>query len=498
MDQPPPSGLIEVPAPEPLPEPGRSTRWPNWLAPTIGALVVLVVGLPWLFDGVEAFLPPPIGRWLIVLGGMGVVAGLLSWFQIRLTPSVERLDAAERSLRLLSEALIQAKRELEDRRQSERELRIADRSKDDFLATLCHELRNPLAAIDHAGELLIASDDDPEQRAWAVRIIRNQARLLARLVDDLLDVTRIASGALTLNRRPTSLSELVRSAVDAGRAFLEETGQAVHLDFDDAPLMVDVDPARIHQVLINLLSNACRYSDPGRTITVSSFAEGDEAVLRVADEGMGIDPELLPRVFDMFVRGDHARDRSPTGLGLGLRLVKLIVERHGGTISAESKGLGEGSVFEFRLPRVSPAIPDEESRTHGGRATPRRSYRLLLVDDNRAMVEALQVLLKRDGHEVHLAGSGEEAIEAVIDARPDLILLDLELPDRDGIEVARLIQQTPGAAPPTIIALTGSSRPPNLDQLHQLGIRSLVQKPVQIEQLREMLDRTFRDLAGIP
>ncbi|WP_152050457.1 hybrid sensor histidine kinase/response regulator [Tautonia marina] len=472
---------------------GWMVRLLGWCAPVLGASLVLTLGSLWILTPTEAWILSRTERIVVIGGLMVVVVGLMICLQVRVYRSARRLQATEQSLRFLSDALLQAHREMEHYRESEQALRDADRSKDEFLATLCHELRNPLAAIDHAGELLIDLDDDQEQREWAVRIIRNQTRQLALLIDDLLDLSRIAKGTLTLNLRPASLAHLVRSAVDAARSFLEDAHQRVVFQISDEPMWVEVDPSRIQQVLINLLSNACRYSDPGKSITISVQASKTEVVFSVKDQGIGIDPALMPRIFGMFIRGDAARDRSPSGLGIGLRLVKLIVERHGGTILARSDGIGHGSEFEIRLPKIaSPPHLSTASNPELSATLPR----LLLVDDNRPMVEALRLLLQREGHEVRIARTGRDAIEAVAIERPDVILLDLELPDTDGIELAQAIRSNDHSSCPPIIALTGSGRPVDLEGLQQAGIRVLIQKPVRIDELRETLARISREGAG--
>lgn len=472
---------------------GWIVRLLGWCAPLLGASLVLTLGSLWILTPTEAWILSRTERIVVIGGVMVVVVGLMTGLQVRAHRSARRLQSTEESLRFLSDALLQAHREMEHYRESEQALRDADRSKDEFLATLCHELRNPLAAIDHAGELLIDLDDDQEQREWAVRIIRNQTRQLALLIDDLLDLSRIAKGTLTLNLRPASLAHLVRSAVDAARSFLEESHQTVIFQISKDPTWVEVDPSRIQQVLINLLSNACRYSDPGKSITIALHARKSEVVLSVKDQGIGIDPALMPRIFGMFIRGDAARDRSPSGLGIGLRLVKLIVERHGGTITARSEGIGHGSEFEITLPKIAPPA---HLPTAANPEVLASISRLLVVDDNRPMVEALRLLLQREGHEVRVARTGRDAIEAVSIERPDVILLDLELPDTDGIELAQAIRSSDHSTSPPIVALTGSGRPVDLAALQRAGIRVLIQKPVRIDELRETLARISQEGAG--
>jgi signal transduction histidine kinase/ActR/RegA family two-component response regulator len=459
----------------------------------LGAVLILALGILWMQSAGGVAVLSEDERALVIGAVLVLVVGMLLRLRGRAQSSADRLQATEESLRFLSEALLQARRELEHFRESEQALRDADRSKDEFLATLCHELRNPLAAIDHAGELLMDLDDDQEQREWAVRIIRNQTRQLALLIDDLLDLSRISKGTLTLNLRPASLAHLVRSAVDAARSFLEEAQQTVVFQISQDPMWVEADPSRMQQVLINLLSNACRYSDPGKAITIAAHASRSEVVLSVRDEGIGIDPALMPRIFGIFIRGDTARDRSPSGLGIGLRLVKLIVERHGGTILARSEGIGHGSEFEIRLPRIPPPA---HLTTAENSALPAVSLRLLLVDDNRPMVAALRLLLQREGHDVRIARTGKDAIDAVAVERPDVILLDLELPDTDGLELAQAIRSTEATGRPPIIALTGSGRLIELDAMHEAGIRVLIQKPVRIEELREVFSRISREGSG--
>ncbi|WP_169979384.1 hybrid sensor histidine kinase/response regulator [Tautonia rosea] len=481
------------PGSERLAPAGRTSRFLKWSAPVLGALLVLILGFVLMMSIAEVFVLSQLSKIALLLGIMVLSVSLMIWIQARVHLAENRQEATEESLHLLSDALIQARRDLAQHRESEQALRDADRSKDEFLATLCHELRNPLAAIDHAGELLLDLDDDQEQREWAVRIIRNQTRQLALLIEDLLDLSRISKGTLTLSLHPASLPQLLQSAVDAARSFLEDAKQTVVFQLSDEPMWVEIDPARMQQVLINLLSNACRYSDPGKSITIAATPRLSEVVLSVRDQGIGIDSTLMPRIFGMFVRGEAARNRSPSGLGIGLRLVKLIITRHGGTIVARSQGIGHGSEFEIRLPRIAPPA-HLSTQNHPG--IPAELPQLLIVDDNRPMVEALRLLLQREGHEVRVARSGRDALQAIGLQRPDVILLDLELPDTDGIELAQVLRSSDHSTPPPIIALTGSGRPTDLDALQQAGILALLQKPVRIQELRETLDRIFRERAG--
>ena len=418
------------------------------------------------------------------LFGAAVAAAVIQRARLRIGRSYARLRRADRRhRRLLAGALDEAHRALARRRRAERALRRVDRERDELLAAIGHELRNALAPIDHAGALLARPGVDDHERGWAVRTIRRQAGLLGRLIDDLNDAARIARGTLSLERRPVDLGALIDAAVDAARPFLDESRQALIVRKADRPMRVEADAGRIEQVLINLLSNACRYSDPDRTIRLVATAGDREHVVEVRDEGIGIEPELLPRIFELFVRGPAARDRAPAGLGVGLRLARLLAELHGGALEARSEGPGLGSTFTLRLPALT---AEPAPGPPAGAAGPSPA-RLLLVDDNRPMAEALARLLRHGGHQVRTACSGVEALEEVARDRPDLVLLDLALPDLDGFEVARRLRIASGPEPIPILALSGTAGDSERDRLRTVGVRGLLRKPVRAEQLREAL-----------
>lgn len=382
----------------------------------------------------------------------------------------DRIEAArEETLRLEREARALA----ED----------ANRMKDQFLAMFGHELRNPLAAIKSAAELLSLPAASEEARRAAQAVLARQIDHLTHLVNDLLDVQRIMTGKIVLERRPVELAQALAHALAAMRA----TGSFAHhrLEVDARPVWIEGDATRIDQVLTNLLVNAARYTPPGRTIAVSVVREGREAVLRVRDEGVGIERQLLPRVFDLFVQGEGPLDRAHGGFGLGLTLVRRLVELHGGSVAAESAGAGKGSVFTVRLPaRERPAADASGSRP----AAPRRR-RVLIVEDNDDARLMLHHALELAGHGVHEAVDGPSGVEAAIRLRPDVAFIDLGLPGLDGYEVARRIRAALGPHI-CLVALTGYGTDEDRRRSLEAGFDLHHVKPIDADRLQQVLAQT--------
>jgi PAS domain S-box-containing protein len=342
-----------------------------------------------------------------------------------------------------------------ERRRMEQALREADRRKDEFLAMLGHELRNPLAAIAAAMEVFrrVLPGDPALQEVRAST--ERQTALLRRLVDDLLDSARISTGKIELRRKPVSMQDVVRAAVDTSRPYISAHNHELLVEQAGEPLVVWGDPLRLVQVLSNLLNNAARYTpERGRIRVALQRAEG-EAVVRVRDNGIGIAPDMLQEVFGLFVQGEQASSRSGRGLGLGLTLVKRLMELHGGSVSARSEGSGHGSEFVVRLPLASGvALPASRPSTRpaDSRAAARR---ILLVDDNVDGMTVLSSLLTQLGHEVQQAHDGRAALEAAPRFRPDVVILDIGLPDMDGREVARRLRSTEAGRSAKIVAASG-------------------------------------------
>ena len=369
------------------------------------------------------------------------------------------------------------------------ELQDADRRKDQFLAMLAHELRNPLAPIAASAELLRALPDDPENVHRQTDVISRNADHLARMVDDLLEVSRITQDKISLRLSPTDLLPVVQQAVTNVRLQLEAKRQRLSLELPPHPVVVPADGTRLVQVLVNLLSNASKYSGEGDPIRLILELEpegaGQRAVLRVTDGGCGIERSLLPRVFDLFVQGDLSLAHAQGGLGIGLTLVRRLVEMHGGHVEARSEGVGRGAEFVVTLPdAATEALPEAVLTKVAGTAAPGR---VLVVDDNVDAAETLAELLALWGHEVEIAHDGFAALAAVSGFRPSLILLDLGLPGLDGYEVARRLAGTPEREHARLVALTGYAGEDHRRRTAELGFDGHFGKPVDPEALKTLL-----------
>jgi CheY-like chemotaxis protein/two-component sensor histidine kinase len=370
-------------------------------------------------------------------------------------------------------------------------LREADRRKDEFLATLAHELRNPLAPIRNALHLMGHRDGNgqghEEERAMAER----QVVHLARLVDDLMDVARISKGKIELRREVVELTPIVGHALGAVRPTAQERGHELAVELPEAPIRLEADPTRLEQILDNLLSNAIKYTEPGGRITLAAARDVGMVVLRVRDTGIGIEAGMLPRIFEMFAQVDHRSDRSQGGLGIGLGLVKTLVEMHGGTIEAHSQGPGTGSEFVVRLPVLMEAQRDGERPTLTFRSSPpgqppRR--RILVVDDNEDAAASLAKLHRRlYGQEVEVAHDGPSALEIASEFRPEVVLLDIGMPGMDGYEVARRLRSRPEFATTLLVALTGWGQDSDRQKSREAGFDHHLVKPVDPEALRDLL-----------
>jgi len=363
----------------------------------------------------------------------------------------------------------------------------ANRTKDEFLAMLGHELRNPLAPISTALQLMKLQRDDAFERERTV--IERQVTHLTRLVDDLLDVSRIARAKVVLKTELVELSEIVQRALEVVSPLLEERTHALVVDVPASGLLVNADVARMTQVLSNLLTNACKYTPPGGRITVSASSEGDDAVVSVLDNGMGISAEALPRVFDLFVQGQQAIDRARGGLGLGLTIVRSLVERHGGTVTAHSHGQDRGSQFIVRLPRApAGSAPAALSRSAPGldaKAPLRR--RVLVVDDNVDAAEMLAEALTLRGCEVELAYDAPQALEIAARSKFDAALLDIGLPVIDGYELAQRLRALDNLRDTRLIAVTGYGQPADKQRALAAGFHHHLVKPVDLRKLETLV-----------
>ena len=371
-------------------------------------------------------------------------------------------------------------RDITDRRGSERALEVADRRKDEFLAMLAHELRNPLAPIRNAAHTLAMLGTGDDRLRWVSGVIERQVGLMTRLVDDLLDVSRITSGKITLQRTTVSVGEVLAQAVEAARPPAESRGQTLNVDVPEDAGWVDGDPARLTQAVGNLLDNAIKYTDDGGGIWLRARNEGDEVVIVVEDSGVGIDPEVLPHVFDLFIQADRSLERKQGGLGLGLTLVRRLVEMHGGRVEAASAGPGLGSAFTIRLPRrahetpdaVAAAGPEEASQSSG----PAR--RILVVDDHQDSTDSLALFLRLRGHEVRTANDGPSALDEIERYHPDVVFLDLGLPGMSGYDVARRVRMMSDPGSLRLVAVTGYGTDADRQKTRDAGFDVHLAKPV--------------------
>jgi PAS domain S-box-containing protein len=372
------------------------------------------------------------------------------------------------------------------RKHQERELLEADRRKDEFLATLAHELRNPLAPIRQAAKILRNEAASEAQRRWSNNVIERQVQHMSLLLDDLLDVSRITHGTLQLRKQQTDLQSILSAAIETARPLIDERRHQLVIDVPE-PLDVLADPLRFAQVLSNLLTNAAKYTNPNGTIRATARQAGEELVVTVEDNGIGIAPEDIGKVFGMFSQLRSAQDHTAGGLGIGLALAKGIVELHGGTIDVASGGLGQGSRFTVRLPNVvaARAVAPAPGTTPGGAVSSPR--RILVADDNRDAAESLAIILRLEGHEVQLAHDGDAALRAFMDRRPDVALLDIGMPKTNGLEVARRIRAAPQGSGVLLIAITGWAQDSDKEQSRAAGFDHHLTKPIEPDALIGLL-----------
>jgi len=405
--------------------------------------------------------------------------GVFRWMR---SVEVPRFDADQRF-----EGYVALMVDVEDRKLAEAALRDADRHKDDFMAMLAHELRNPLAPIRNAVALINRTPANTTQTTWAVNLIGRQTELLARLLDDLLDVARVARGKVVLEKAPVELAVLVQRAVEICQPLIDSRRHQLTINIPSDPLVVNGDLVRLTQILSNLLTNAAKYMDEGGRIGLDIDRDGENARIRVRDTGTGIQENMLSLVFEPFTQADPTIDRSRGGLGLGLTLVRQLVGLHGGSVEAHSAGLGHGSEFIVRLPLLhwQPLTPAKAPVVH--KALPHGSCRVLLVDDNRDAVESLAVLMRMDGHEVTLAYDGNEALSAAEQCRPQVVVLDVGLPGLDGYQVARRLRGAKATANVKLIALTGYGQPDDVARARTAGFDHHFVKPVDPQAILDAM-----------
>jgi len=401
-------------------------------------------------------------------------------------------DAAGRPVRMIGVGMdITERKRLEDElRQRAVELAAADRRKDEFLAMLAHELRNPLAPMCNALELLHRPSADAALVEHARDLIDRQVRHMVRLIDDLLDVSRITSGKITLRRELVELNTIVTSAVETTRPLFVARRHALAISLPPEAVWLEADPTRLAEVVANLLDNAAKYTAEGGRVSLMAERRGEELVLEVRDTGMGMAPDVLAHAFDLFSQGERTLDRAESGLGIGLTVVRSLVELHGGRVRAESEGPGRGSVFTVSLPVAPAAEQPRGSAPLRGDVLPLAalgSRRVLVVDDNQDTAESASLLLELDGYNVRVAHTGPEAIETACRFAPDVILLDIGLPGMDGYAVARVLRATPDLARCRIIAVSGYGQAEDRHRSREAGFDRHLVKPVEADLLREVL-----------
>jgi PAS domain S-box-containing protein len=379
-------------------------------------------------------------------------------------------------------------RDITARKAAEQALQDADRRKDEFLATLAHELRNPLAPIRNALELLNRAGNDPAVFADTREMMERQLGHIVRLVDDLLDVSRITSGKMQLRKEQVDLAAVVNSAVEACRPNADDMGHQLTVSLPPQPLMLNADRTRLAQLFSNLLNNAVKYTPWGGHIWLTAERQGSQLSVSVRDTGIGISREHLPRVFEMFSQAAPALERSQGGLGIGLALAHGLVELHGGTIEARSDGIGKGSEFLVILPiDAAEQMTRLERKPREVTKRPSRECRILIVDDNRDSADSLQRLLRLEGHETQLAFDGLEAVQTAAAFRPQVVLLDIGLPKMNGYEVAKRIRQHDWGRSMVLIALTGWGQEEDKNRAFEAGFDHHLTKPVDPSALDRLL-----------
>ncbi|HEX4885383.1 MAG TPA: ATP-binding protein [Casimicrobiaceae bacterium] len=399
----------------------------------------------------------------------------------------DMLGEVGRRAAALEAAYANLQHEIAERRSAEAALRLADRRKDEFLATLAHELRNPLAPLRNALDILRLPNLSPSRLKQVNAMMERQLRQLVRLVDDLLDVSRISTGKLTVKRERVELHGIVASAVESTRPIAEGRHQPLTVEMPEEPIWLEADTTRLAQVLANLLNNAAKYSDAGKPILLRVEAGPDAATISVIDEGIGIPADMIDRVFEMFTQVDTSLDRSTAGLGVGLSLARRLVELHGGSIRAASDGPGRGSTFTLQLPRVE-ALPQMHAVDAGQPAAPAtRTRRILLADDNVDFASSLAIMLRGLGHEVVVAHDGAHALETAKAFRPDVAFLDIGLPKLHGYALARKLREDPQTRDAFLVAVTGWGQERDRELARDAGFDRHFVKPVGVEQIVEVL-----------
>jgi CheY-like chemotaxis protein len=390
----------------------------------------------------------------------------------------------EAELSRLNEAL---QAEIAERKRAEQTLHECLRRKDEFLATLAHELRNPLAPLTSAIHLIAAAPEQTEQVRKLVGMMSQQLEQLSRLIDDLVDVSRITGGKLHLQCEPTSLANFIQAAVDQSRPVIEAARHTFNVALPDEPIIVNGDKVRLAQIVGNLLINAAKYTPPGGRIDLTVRHEASDVLISVRDNGIGIAPQMQARIFELFAQVDSSSPRTHGGLGIGLSIVKTLVELHGGSIRASSEGAGRGSEFIVRLPIAGLTAPAHEPSQQPSDALPLPEFKVLLVDDNQSAVHMMSRLLQKLGQDVHVADSGFAALDQVPKIAPDIVISDVAMPGMSGYDLARHIRTLQLPRRPYLVAVTGYGQESDRQAALAAGFDKHLTKPVGVATLEQLL-----------
>ncbi|MGZ8183949.1 MAG: response regulator [Methylobacter sp.] len=402
----------------------------------------------------------------------------------------QRTEQLEKQNAILNSANANLDKALCEHRQAEQALKDADQRKDEFLAMLGHELRNPLTPISSVVQLMCSQSLDEPRRTWACEVLNRNVTHISQIVDDLLDVSRITRGLVTIQRKRVELAKLLKDSIETLQTLIQTKHLTLNLELPPQPIYLEGDPVRLSQVFTNLLNNAAKYTGESGRIDLIVKVEGPSVVIRVQDNGMGIEPQLLPHIFDLFIQGQRGLDRSEGGLGLGLTLVKKLVDLHGGHITAYSRGDNQGSEFVVQLPRIAEASVQMESLNPQelNRETA-QGLRVLLIDDNPDVADSLAVWFEMLGHQVEIASNGTQGVSAMQTFAPEIILLDIGLPDMDGYQVARKLREQPGTQRAWIIALSGYDQKKNSLRAESAGFDHYLMKPPNLTQLQDLITK---------
>jgi signal transduction histidine kinase/ActR/RegA family two-component response regulator len=399
----------------------------------------------------------------------------------------DMLNEVERRAKALDESNRILEHEMMERRGAEQALRTADRRKDEFLATLAHELRNPLAPLLNGIEILRSANSNPNVSQKARDIMERQLKQMVRLVDDLLDVSRITTGKLAIKKERVELQTVMRSAVESSGSFIEKCGHILKTEMPTSSIFLDVDPVRLAQVFSNLLNNAAKYTNRGGHITFAAGMEEGRIAVKVSDDGIGISSDMLPRIFDMFTQADYSLERSHAGLGVGLSLSRRLIELHGGTIEAHSEGVDRGSTFIVRLQAELRSASSMVAQADTAAKQSAARHRILLADDNVDFATSMGTLLSAMGHDVQVTHDGAAAYEAAGGFKPEFAFLDIGLPKLNGYELARRLRELPSTSDIVLVAVTGWGQEKDRELAREAGFDHHLVKPVEFAQIQAVL-----------